>query len=562
MLPIPHDRPVAAGILFLIATLALTPAPPLAAKEAAVTRVANSAPAAFDPLDQKTVATDADGFVQQRLRLGSLGLLEAVETSLAKSLDLVIQQETANIAEGQFHSQGGAFDVMVSGGVNHGLMTTKLNSAVRAQAPPYRALDAYQTTTSLALSKQLRTGPTLSLSSQLLRNSYSEQQMAIYADTASPLSTAIVKLEATIPLLNGAGRFAAADENAAQFNFVAAEFAYLQAIASNTLTVVQKYWEYKAAFLAYDVNLAMEGVITELLHRQPDVAAPTATENSIIINTLNARAADASRDTSQARQNITTSRQALALAMGIDVADFATVAVPTDDLLLDLVSLPTDETAYLRHLNQTAEAHRPDLKSLTYKVKAAQLQVAKAKNALKPHLDLVGNIGYTGMDEESGVGDYLSATTDSENGESWAVGATFSYPLGNHGAKGTMLSQEAARRISTAQRDNLNRQIGSQLTVGLAALKRWISSLKQANTSVEQYRQALSTLMGSPIRSNAELADILAVQEKLRDAAINRAETLDSFAKAIAELRFDSGTLVGLKDDKSCITLESLTTLP
>ncbi len=530
-------------------------------------------PMAGPPLDllglyQKAAVDDPDGFVQQFKKLGGIGMLEAVDTSLAKSLALNIQQETVTIAKGQYQSQGGAFDLTVIGGGSYGKNAMKLDSFSRAMIP-YKALDSYQTTTSLGVSQQLRTGPVISFTSQLLRTEYTDDLMARYAATADPKNTAIVKLEAKIPLLNGAGRFAASAETAALLTYEAGQYDYVHAIFQNTLSVVQKYWDYKAAFFAYDVNVSMESLIRQLRDRQQSgtMADDSAgnmngDQKFIILSTLNARLADAERNTSQARQNIATTRQSFALALGIEPENYGKLAVPVDDFNLDDIVLDTKEADYLEHLTETAMNHRPDLKSLGLKVKAAEVLVEKARNNLKPRLDVIGSVGYVGLDEDSGVDGYLASATDVEDGEAWSAGATFSYPLGNHTAEGLMLVQDATRKISVMQRDDLKRQISSQLTLDIAALKRWISSLKQVNTSVEKYWQAIYKMMQTRIANNSDLADLLDLQEKLREAEISRSDTMNGFAKAIATVRFNSGTLVGLAGEKTVIDLERLTTLP
>lgn len=561
---------IAASTLLLLLSVLLCPAEQFAS----AAEIADlNRPVAEPSLDllglyQKAAADNPDGYVQQLKRLGTIGLLEAVETSLVKSLALNIQQETVNIAKGQYRSQGGAFDLTLIGGGGYGRNAMKLDSASRAMIP-YEALDSYQATTSVGLSQQLRTGPVISFTSQLLRTEYTDHQMARYAATADPKTTAIVKLEAKIPLLNGAGRFAASGETAALLTYEAGQYDYVHAIFQNTLNVVQKYWDYKAAFFAYDVNVSMESLIRQLLDREQGGSAAAASpgdmesdQQSIVLNTLKARLADASRNTSQARQNITTTRQAFALALGIEPVNYGKLEVPADDFDLDGIELDTEEAAYLQHLTETAMNHRPDLKSLSLKVEAAEVLVEKAKNNLKPRLDLIGSVGYTGLDEDSGVDGYLASATDVEDGEAWSAGATFSYPLGNNTAEGLLLVQDTTRKIGVMQRDDLKRQISSQLTVDIASLKRWIASLKQVNTSVEKYWQALYEMMQTPINNNSDLADLLDLQEKLRDAEISRSDTLNGFAKAIAAARFNSGTLVRLEGEKTIFDVESLTTLP
>ncbi len=563
-----HSLTPSALLLLIIATLCLSPVFLCAATDDFFAQLVAKTPSDLLALCQRAVDADPDGSVQQRQKLGSMGLLEAVETSMAKSLALIIQEETVHIAEGQYQSQSGAFNYMLSGGVSYGLNTTKLDSVSQKAAIPFKALNVNQTTTSLALSKQLRTGPTLSLSSQILKSDYTNDLMATLNETANPATTAIVKLEATIPLLNGAGHIAAATETAAQFTYVATEYDYLQSISTNTLTVVQRYWDYKTAFFAYDINLAIEGLVRQLLDREKNRSVNHSslnldtTQHSIILNILTAKLSDASRDTSLARQEITNARQTLALALGIEATHFAKLAVPREEFKLDTVSLPKDESAYLKHLTQMAINHRLDLKSLTLKVRADDLLLDKAKNNLEPHLNLIGNVGYTGLNENLGVDDYLSSTTDVKDGEFWTVGVSFSYPLGNQTAKGSLQAQNSIRNISALQQDKLIREITSQLTVDIASLKHWASSFNQAKNSVEEYWHAVTIVTQSPIRNNSDLINLLDLQQKLRDATINYSDAQNGFVKEIALIRYNSGTLVGLANEKSVISLERLMTLP
>ncbi|WP_167505879.1 TolC family protein [Desulfosediminicola flagellatus] len=517
-------------------------------------------------LYRKAAVDDPDGYVKQLEKVGSISLLEAVKTSLKKSLALDIQEETVNIAKGQYQSQGGAFDYTVSLSGGYGFNSAKLDSVSQA-AIPFTALDSNQATTSLAVSKQLRTGPQFSLSSQLIQTDYTDQLMARYAGTADPKTTAIVKLEVKIPLLNGVGRFAASAETASRLNYEAGQYEYIQSIFQNTLNIVEEYWEYKAAYAVYDVNLSMESMIRKLLERETgrmDVASQAGpdSDQKIRLSTLNAKLADASRDTSLARQNITTARQAFALDLGVDVTDFGTLPVPADDFNLDEISLKMAETAYLNYLTELAMNNRPDLKSLNLKVKSSEVLVEKAKNNLQPRLDFVGSAGYLGLSEDSGLDGYLSSATDTEKGELWAVGISCSYPIGNQTAKGAFFAEDSSRKINVIQRNELLRQISSQLTVDLASLEHQISNLKQVNISVQKYWQAMIESATLQIENNSDLVNLLDLQEKLREAELDRSAASKDLAKAIASARFHSGTLVGQEGDKTIFNLERLTTLP
>jgi outer membrane protein TolC len=515
---------------------------------------------------RQAAVDDPDGYVQQMKAFGSIELLKAVKLSLEKSLTLNIQEETVNVAKGQYQGQGGLFDYTVSLSGGYGLNSTKLDSVSQAVIP-FQVLDNNETTTSLALSKQLRTGPAISLSSQLAQTDYSDGLMARFAGTADPKTTAIVKLEVKIPLLKGAGHFVAAAETAAKYSYESSQFQYVQAILQNTLNVVEKYWDYRTVYSSYDVNLSMESLINLLLKREQDnigtaSAQMTSTDTQIKLSTLHAKLADASRDSSQARQNITSARQSLALALGLGVADLGTLPVPADDFELDDVALKMEETAYLNYLNNMAIQYRPDLKSLNLKIKSTEILVAQAENNLKPSFDLVGSAGYMGLSEDSGVDGFSSSITDTDKGELWSVGFSCSYPFGNQAAKGTLLAQDASRRINVIQRNDLIRQITSQLTVDIGALEQQISSLKQANISVSKYWQAMQASLTPQIVSNAYLVDLLDLQEKLREAELERLTSLNNLAKAIATVRFHTGTLVGLEDEKTTINNENLTSLP
>lgn len=507
-----------------------------------------------------------DGYVQQLKEFGSIDLLKAVKMSLGKSLTLNVQEETVNIAKGQYQSQGGLFDITASLNGGYGRNATKLDSVQRSVAP-FQVLENNQTTISFDLSKQLRFGPAVSFTSQMAQTNYTDELMATSAGMADPKTTAVVKLQLKIPLLKGAGDSVAAGETSAKYSYEASKFQYVQAILQNTLNVVQKYWDYRTAYSSYDVNLSMESLIGWLQKREMDStevgsSQVQSNDRQIIQSTLHAKLADASRDSSQARQNITLARQAFALELGLGAADLGKLPVPADDFKLDDVGLDMEETAYLDYLTQMALANRPDLKSLDLKKQSADILVAQAENNLKPTFDLIGGAGYVGQSEHSDSEGFSSSISDTDKGEIWVIGFSCAYPFGNETAKGALLAQNSSRRITVIQRDDLVRQITSQLTVEIGALEQQMSSLKQANISVTKYWQAVQNALTPQIKNAADLINFIDLQEKLREAELDRLTSLNNLAKAIAAVRFYTGTLVVLEDESATINHENLITLP
>lgn len=97
-------------------------------------------------------------------------------------------------------------------------------------------------------------------------------------------------------------------------------------------------------------------------------------------------------------------------------------------------SLTPDEEVDLAY----ALAHRPDLRRAEVQGESLRLEAALAAERQRPALDLVANYSQKGLG-----GDYSQSLEQSarDDLQSWAIGLTFNYPLGNHQAMG-----EAARK--------------------------------------------------------------------------------------------------------------------
>lgn len=482
---------------------------------------------------------------------GEVSLAEAIRRTLADQPGVQIQWETVRAAEGAWQSARGQFDSNVVGGVN----LERRDTPVPPYAGPLSPLETREDTATLAVSKQFRSGMTLTPQVNVID--------AANADTRGQrVATSEVAVAVTVPLLRGAGRAsAAAGEQAAALAWQAQGEAARFAVEGRVFATVNAYWGAVGAAEAAELLAETLGRGRDFLQSLIEMREAGLIERA---NEEQAAAelADYERQLSGAMTAARVARFNLGAALGLEPAELSTTPpVPAD--ALPEVTEPADEGSGAR-LAATALQARGDHRAVLLAVERAQVLLRRAERDVRPQLDLVGRVGYAGGAADSGrlarVGGSLG---DNHEGPNAVIGFSLAWPVRNDFAEGLLRQQRAAARTAELNAD-LNAQ---SLTV--AVLSAW-ESLRGAAREHGLARDAAGRLAIAATREReraqngeATVAEVIQLEQRLLAARLTAITTRQNYAILLAQVRLLAGLLtVPGEQDQATFDLAQLRQLP
>jgi outer membrane protein TolC len=342
-----------------------------------------------------------------------------------------------------------------------------------------------------------------------------------------------------IPLGRGRGAAASgAAERAANLERDASTFDVRFELSRVAIDTVSSYWEVRAAMASRDAiaeQVERQQRLVDLTQAAIDAGEQPGVEAARVGASF-ARAQARLRD---ADRSLIDARVALATAMGI-AADQRDLTLP---LASDAFPALAEPNIAIDTLSAGAAADRADRQAAEQRLLAGQALETGARTNLRPVLDLSNQIWYTALAEHS-AGDAV----DRWVGPSVDVQLQFRRPIGNNTARGQYVQRqaEAQRRQTDAARSareiGLN-VIGVAETVGFARQR--VESARAAVTAFEQTGAAEVERFQA---GEATLIDVILTENQQTDARLTLIEAERALATSIAQLRFESGTLLQITD--------------
>lgn len=338
----------------------------------------------------------------------------------------------------------------------------------------------------------------------------------------------------TLPLLRGRGsQSVAAAERAAGIEVEAGQLILDHQSAASVLRTVQAYWNARAAQEAVAVSrqsVEFQTTLTGLTNQiigvgdlpQVELARARATEAR-----ARAQAEDAERRYHEARV-------ALADAMGVAVSgDPATLPSAADAFPQAATTGPVGT------LIEQAMGRRPDLQAATRSIEAGNTLVAAARDDLRSRLDLQVGSWFTALGEGSGP-----KALDRWVGPSAGVGVEYEKPLGNNQAQGLLVQREAdVAQRQIAQRD-LDRRIRLAVVESAGTLEQAAARVAQAEAAIGFYQTTVNAEMQRFRAGDVTLLDTVITQQQQIDAQLSLILARQELAQRLAQLQFQTGTLV------------------
>lgn len=358
----------------------------------------------------------------------------------------------------------------------------------------------------------------------------------------------IAGLEVAIPLGEGGHGVADAYERAAEANYMASTEQYEHVHSVISLQAAQAYWSLVAAERSYDVALDADRRAGELVSFASALIEGDELPASVM-DQVRARVSEAATRRTAAAQSVMQARVALAREIGMPIesveqAPYAAEGFP------DVPSRQVLDRLAAQTLIELALARRADLRSSLQRVESASILTEAARKNLSPRVDLTLFGGYTGSYAGYNLSDGLErALFGNWVGPSVGMSLTFAAPLQNRGDRGRLEQALALERRSRIVTDDTRRVIGARVVEALGTLRDAAERVRELERTEQHYRRVLDGTRATLRAGEGTVIDGIWYEEQLDSTAQALISARLAWALAIAQLRYETGTLLGMQPD-------------
>jgi outer membrane protein TolC len=464
-----------------------------------------------------------------------LSLQEAVRMGIAANLNVQESSYNTPIAlQGRVAAEA-SFDTLLTAGFTASHTETPVSSVFQGNDPAVENVVTGQ----VGASRSLRTGGTISLLYRADRISTNNP-----FSTVNPAYTAGLALEASQPLLRGAGDVAIADIRRAQNDVAAARAGFETQVEATLLAIVESYWELVFADVNLDALQKSEEVARELLD---DANSRLAAEVGTPLDVAEARAGVERRrsevlEAENLRETLQDQLLSLIMPFGQEARHDVRVE-PTDgaDVEPERLPGPDEERRYV----DLALQGRPEIRSSKAEISTRGIDTVVARDAIRPQLDVMGRIATDGLSR--GVG---GTWEDLYTGRavSGSVGLEFSLFLGQRAARANWLAAAWARRQAVLRLRELENQIIVEVRSALRDLETAKGQREAARSEVAAAeealageRQRLANDKSTPFRILQKEEDLTAARTRLGRAGADLRIAVGRLWKSVGSLTANLG---------------------
>ncbi|MEO7921165.1 MAG: TolC family protein [Thermoanaerobaculia bacterium] len=357
-------------------------------------------------------------------------------------------------------------------------------------------------------------------------------------------------------LLRGRGRDATgAFEAASKIDYDASRDVLRHAASTSVYNTVTAYWNLVAAQEQVEIarkSFALQGrylEVTNALIKGDEI--PRAEQARVL-----ASQASDQGNVFSAERALNDARITLARAMGLSVLDDVNAPLAADPFP-PLADPPVLSALRPADLIMMAIDRRYDRMAALKLADSGGILLREAHTNLRARLDFHGQISAGTVAEKS-----LSETSANWEGPSFQLGFDFEKPIGNNVAKGRLLQKDAARNQQTINAIDLERNIKASVVQALRSLQATADQVRRASDAVGYYGQTIDSENERFRSGQSALIDTILTQQLQTSALLNYAIARQQYATLLAQLRFETGTLVAESGDGNVVRPEDLVTLP
>jgi outer membrane protein len=485
-----------------------------------------------------------------------LTLIDALRSTLAKQPFIKLQEEQVELKRGARQQTAAPFDLLLQSGLQQNHLNTPLD-AVEAASVGVTGTNELSNITDYTLSvgKLLRDGINVTSSYEAIRDANNSIDPGV--------NTAALNFQVTLPLARGRGKSAVdAAEQAAYAELDATVLDLNQIISQVLSNTASSYWNLVAANELLNITSEAEARGKTYVDNVKALVDADHVPRSDL-NVAAANLADRASNRVAAQQQVAAARQQLALDMGISADQVFNVPNPADAFPHgEEQPLPADSSHALQYYLNQSLLHRADYLAARRRIDESQILLTGAKNGLLPQVNLSVGVGYAGLDASREYSQYFAAGASNVNGPNANFGITFSFPFSNSYARGQMTQAVASKHQNELQAVQVARTISTAVVTATEAVRNAIARLKNARESVEFFQAALDGERERYRAGISSFVDVLTIEDRLTNALTNRVQAELSYALALVQFRFATGTIVAPDRPIQTIKPNTLLTLP
>jgi outer membrane protein TolC len=489
----------------------------------------------------------------------NLDLMRAVYLTLDHNTDILLQKQKAIQAQGNLNAVSGQFELILKGSATSSHEKNDLTQSEQLQYSEHvSTVKTNEISYQIRLEKQCRWGMLVSTGVEM---SHFHEKYNQSIDTP-PGNRGTISFKIYQPLMRGFGTITTADEIFARLMYESENFQIQHMASQSILNTARAYWFCLASqkrFIAFsDSEKRAKKLITEI---NALIKADELPPSEIL--QLQANAADKTGNKIKANQALREAWLELGLNIGLqfDVME-SNRTITTDFLPL------TDNKIFSAYdqLSQEALSHilerRSDYKAVQKKMDAAQIQLKKAQNNLKPKLDLQLELGYSGVDDGSSINHYFSAYSRHIEGPSINLMLSGEFPLNNSSHMGKLTAQTAIYHQRKIEHDELYRRILTKITLSMTSLKSSAAALKQSIESVKFHIKTVENEKKKFKMGMSTLFDLISLEDQLTQAKLNAIDAQLNYSLAVLDVRFQTGLMIRFDPVHQVFHVNNLKCLP
>ena len=201
---------------------------------------------------------------------------------------------------------------------------------------------------------------------------------------------------------------------------------------------------------------------------------------------------------------------------------------------------------------QLATENRSDIETFDLIKESLELQLKLANNNLQPQLDLTGFATYGGVNTGNGLNEAFNTFSDRE-GRNYGIGVrlNFAFPVNNNLAKGNYIISKTNLEDQEIAYTNLKRNISLNVSIAVNNLKNNVLTLTKARETLTYSQKVFDNEQIKFQNGLTTLLNLILFQERLTFAQRDYLQAQQQFANAIANLRYETGTLISVDDNKN-----------
>ena len=471
-----------------------------------------------------------------------IGLLDAVQSTLARHPLLEVQRKQVEISRAQKQQRSADFDTQLRLTSTQSRTNTPLTEAGRSSAALLGLSTDTLTENALYLSgsahRLLRSG--IAIGPTVVMNRATDN-----LQNPDGTNRTRVSFDVNVPLLRGKGRdVVTAPETAAEIGVEASLYDLNQEIADLVLSTATSYWQYVASLRQLQIITESEARGQEFVDAVTTLVQADKLPRSEI-NQAQANLAGRAAGRIAIEQQVVEARSNLALAMGLTPEHLAQLPPPADDFPDGINQPPPSRSPEsVRSLIGLALMHRADYLAAEKKREAAGVIRRSASDRLRPQLDLTISGGYASLREGRRPDEFLASPFTRMSGPNAVVGLSYALPPSNNLALGQVAEAEASYQQALLLRTERARVIASGVVNALTAVVSGINRLNKAHQAMTAYQAALEGEKDKLRLGVGSITDILTVEGRLTQALLDFVGAQQAYAVSLVQLRYASGMLV------------------